>query len=748
MKFEPIQKNRKRRAVLVQVVGNEHHKIHQLTRDAQKAYAEKIGADYKVLKPKSPITAHSKACAFHYTRYYDQCLILDVDVVPTGLASNIFDLVPMGHWGVVDEAHMRPRENWHSHQDDLNQVLDRKDLEAVYLSRLANTGVIVAPHNAEAIFYNEEREPCQNNREEKAWFTYNLERARQKVVWLHELWNVCCTDPDFNKKYAYANFIHRNEDPHKYRSLASDITQHQGSVNIPDYEPGGNAIITVDFSHDPFYRSTRDSIVKYAKKCGAQLIEISGTYSLRMHKCWPKYYAGVVAQDFDKTLYLDTDVYVDEEAPNIFDRVPDNQWCFIDESGLIGNQALTVEYEKCIANHGLVRRGRWQIFNAGIMVIPPHGIDIYHHSKPWQLDQFWDEQTLLNHDIVGHEFHVMDTSWDTMPFTRSNEPIKFFHAAGGGKFQNLSAFLDHEFNRCLFFWPSKSIFAERLSRNLDSQLYSNIMIGHFNYDDKEATEECKKYITIVDDPVDFKPHLVFYIQTPVAHKMPHKPGVYIVTPQDLKDNESIQNLKMWSRIVPVIATDMAMIKKTEDLGIGTIGQPLPYNVAVPPKNGTAYNDIDKDCFLVGLIYSPGEQFKTIAETIKNERGFKTITIDDYTKSVPCSHRLNNLRNSGNIIARMDAVIDITDQNPYNPLLLEAVLSRTPVAALGMDLEIYEKPDVEDIMDTLRRLKETHLDHLEHRRQVLTKYLDYHDCWERWRSFMEQVEVKVESELTI
>ena len=747
MKFEPVQRNRKRRAVLVQVVGDEHHRIHRLTRDAQKAYAHKIGADYKVLKPKESIAPYSKSCAFHYTRYYGQSLILDVDVIPTGLASNIFDLVPMGHWGVVDEAHMRPRENWHNHQDDLNQVLDRKGLETMYSSRLANTGVIVAPHNAEAINYNEEREPCQNNREEKAWFTYNLDRARQKVVWLHELWNVCGTDPEFNKKYPYANFIHRNEDDYKYRNLASDLAQHNGEVIIPDYEPGGKAIITIDFSHDPFYRSTRDSIVRYAEKCDAQLIEISGNYSLKMHKCWPKYFAGIVARDFDKTLYLDTDVYIDEEAPSIFDCTPDNQWCFIDESGLIGNQALTVEYEKCLSNHNLLRRGRWQIYNAGIMIIPPHGTDVYYHNKPWQLDQFWDEQTLLNHDIVGNEFHVMDTSWDTMPFTRSANPVKFFHAAGGGKFQNLSAFLGFEFNRCLFFWPSKSIFAERLSKHLDHQLYNNIMIGHHNFDE-EGPEEKKKYITIVDDPVDFKPHLVFYIQTPVAKKMPHKPGIYIATPQDLVNEETINNLKMWSLIVPVVATDSVMVRKLGEYGIDAVQQPLPYHISTPGKDGYSYDYIEDDCFLVGLIYSPGEEFKVIADLIKNEMGFKTITLDDYTKSVPCTYRLNNLRNSGNIISRIDGIIDISDQNPYNTLLLEAVLSRTPVAAFGMDLEIYDKPILDNIMNTVKRLKDTHIDHLECRRKILVNHLDHQSCWERWKSFMEKTESKEESELTI
>jgi len=747
MKFEPIKRHRSRKSVLVQVVGPEANKIHQITREAQKAYADRIGADYKVLRPKAYSTPYSKACSFHYTRYYDQSLLLDVDVLPTKLAPNIFDQVPLGHWGVVDEAHMRPREQWHTHQQDFNQLMDRKDLEAGYLSRIANTGVIVAPHNAEAIAYNDEREPCANNREEKAWFTYNLERARQKVVWLSDLWNVCCTDPDFNKKYPYANFIHRNEDEHKIRNLMSDSIQHIGEVRIPDYTPGGNAIITIDFSHDPFYNSTRDSIVAYAAKTGAQLIEIKGTYSQGMHHCWPKYYAGQIAQHFEKTLYLDTDVYVDELAPNIFERVPDNQWCFVDESGLIGNQALTIEYDKCLANHQLIRRGRWQIFNAGIMIIPPHGIEIYHHQKPWQLDQFWDEQTLLNHDIVGSEFHVMDTSWDTMPFTRSTEPIKFFHAAGGGKFQNLGQFLDHEFNRVLFFWPQYSIFAERLAKNLDKQLCHSIMMGHYNFDQKDIQEEKKKYATIVDDPVAFNPHLVYYIDTPVSKKMPNRPGIYIVTGQDLATEEKIKNAQLWSRITKAIAIDSITATRATALGINVERKIYKYHVPTPGKDGKAYDYIDDDCFLIGMVYSPGDEYKTAVERIMNEAGYKVVTIDDYTKSTPCNYRLNNLRNSGNLISRINAIIDITDQYPYNPLLLEAVLARTPVACKGMNLEIYNRVE-SDIMDTINRIKELYYDHLEQRRQIVSEYLDYDRCWNLWKELMISTEAESEPELTI
>lgn len=747
MKFEPVRRHRSRRAVLVQVVGPAAQAVHLVTRDAQAAYADSIGADYKILRPKEVHSVYSKACAFHYTRYYDQSLILDVDVLPTGLAPNIFDLVPQGSWGVVDDSAMRPRHQWHDHQRDFNHLMDRKGLPTSYMGRVANTGVIVAPHNAEAICYNEDRQPCRNNREEKVWFTYNLERARQKVVWLHDLWNVCQTDTMFNQKYPYANFIHRNEDKYKIHNLSSDVVQHGGSVHIPNFTKGGNAIVTVNFSDDPFYSSTRDSIVKYAEFTGAQLIEITGTYALKMHACWPKYYAGQVAQHFDKTLYLDTDVYIDDLAPNIFEYVPDNQWCFVDESGIVGNQALTAEYDKCLVSHQLVRRGRWQIFNAGIMVIPPHGIEIYHHNKPWQLDQFWDEQTLLNNDIVGHEFHVLDTSWDTMPFTRSNKPVKFYHVAGGGKFNNLAQHLGYEFNRILLWWPEKSVAAERLAKNIDRQLCRDIMLGHYNFDVEDIHLQHKKYTTVVDDPVAFNPHLIYYIDTPIAQQMADRHGIYILTGDDLSSDVKINNARMWGRVTTTIATDPITAQRAIEAGINVYPDMCKYHIPIPAKDGIAYETIDNDCLLIGMIYSPGDDYKAAVSEIMADPKYKVITINDHTKSIRCNYRMNDIRHSGNLLARLNAIVDITGQYPYNPLLLEAVLTRTPVAAYGMNMDVYNTPDT-NIISTVNRLCEVSMKTLQHRQQIILEYLDKNECWGIWRKLMESIDVTPSEEFVI
>ena len=66
MKINAVKKNRKRKCVYVQVVGEEANRIHAITHASQKEYADRIGADYKILRPKTVgVNVFSKFCSFH-----------------------------------------------------------------------------------------------------------------------------------------------------------------------------------------------------------------------------------------------------------------------------------------------------------------------------------------------------------------------------------------------------------------------------------------------------------------------------------------------------------------------------------------------------------------------------------------------------------------------------------------------------------------------------------------------------------
>lgn len=97
---------------------------HAITRTNHQRYAAKIGCDYVVVRteklPRPPVklidteNAFDHDCFFKFavnqaTAKYDQSLYLDGDCVVTRDCPNIFDFVPVGKYGFVDElTYMRP----------------------------------------------------------------------------------------------------------------------------------------------------------------------------------------------------------------------------------------------------------------------------------------------------------------------------------------------------------------------------------------------------------------------------------------------------------------------------------------------------------------------------------------------------------------------------------------------------------------------------------------------------------------
>ena len=119
--------------------------------------------------------------------------------------------------------------------------------------------------------------------------------------------------------------------------------------------------------------ATRESLVNYAKRCGADFIELSGNQC----KEWPmanKYRVYQVTQKYKKTLYVDCDVVIKKDAPNIFELTPDDKISAFNEFDIhptnkwIKQEQETV-YFKLNMKSPEVDLGV-KMLNGGVMVIP------------------------------------------------------------------------------------------------------------------------------------------------------------------------------------------------------------------------------------------------------------------------------------------------------------------------------------------------------------------------------------------
>jgi hypothetical protein len=141
---------------------------------------------------------------------------------------------------------------------------------------------------------------------------------------------------------------------------------------------------------------TRSTIVSYAKKCKADYIELTGDY----YPDWPmvnKYRIYQVTSKYQKTLYLDVDIIINEWSPNIFDATPDDKISLYDEQEIaheINPDYLewTLTQRALICESLSIKDNDFYIPNGGVMVIPRALSEYYSqpkksYHKEWCFDQ-------------------------------------------------------------------------------------------------------------------------------------------------------------------------------------------------------------------------------------------------------------------------------------------------------------------------------------------------------------------------
>ena len=182
---------------------------------------------------------------------------------------------------------------------------------------------------------------------------------------------------------------------------------------------------------------TRDSIKLYAKKCDADYIELSGD----QHPDWPmanKYRLHAVTSKYKRTLYLDCDVVIKSDAPNIFLSTPSDkisafdEWPIWEQKGdlqWIIRQQDTIVHKilnpEIAAKH--LKNGKFtasRMINGGVMVIPQSLADYYIQPEKEYPRQWCFDQNYLTLMLPEGKFHSLEMKWNT-PFVLGKD----FHKA-------------------------------------------------------------------------------------------------------------------------------------------------------------------------------------------------------------------------------------------------------------------------------------------------------------------------------
>jgi hypothetical protein len=194
-------------------------------------------------------------------------------------------------------------------------------------------------------------------------------------------------------------------------------------------------------------RETKKSLVAYAKKCNADYIELSGDQCEE----WPianKYRLHQVTTKYKKTLYVDCDVVIKKESPDIFNLTPDDKISAFNELEIHPRtEWIKEEQELVFFKVGLDSTKREfgsNMLNGGVMVIPQSLADYYKQpNKPYP--KLWCfDQHLLTLTLPEDKFFNLDEKFNTEYISR-----EFWSKLEKGYFIHVNGCKDVHFRKTL-----------------------------------------------------------------------------------------------------------------------------------------------------------------------------------------------------------------------------------------------------------------------------------------------------------
>ena len=104
---------------------------------------------------------------------------------------------------------------------------------------------------------------------------------------------------------------------------------------------------------------------------------------------------------YNRILYIDTDIIIRDDAPNIFDIVPENKVGMMSETALLGGDRGEL-MKSSSKNHGCdISLWDGEYYNSGVIVISRGHEKLLNGSKNFYDDTFF-EQTLINMNIINY----------------------------------------------------------------------------------------------------------------------------------------------------------------------------------------------------------------------------------------------------------------------------------------------------------------------------------------------------------
>lgn len=179
-----------------------------------------------------------------------------------------------------------------------------------------------------------------------------------------------------------------------------------------------NLVLTISIGHHyhEVSKYTLPSIQKYADKIGADFINITEFNPNFITQKWNKFYIHELLNEYKRIIYLDVDILVREDCPNLFEVVPYNKLGMFDE----GRYVPRYEFLEQASEYYNEPLKKWSssFYNSGVMVISrihknifklPKGLDFVETDQPYlNLRILNDNIQMFNLDYRFNRMDILD----------------------------------------------------------------------------------------------------------------------------------------------------------------------------------------------------------------------------------------------------------------------------------------------------------------------------------------------------
>lgn len=172
-----------------------------------------------------------------------------------------------------------------------------------------------------------------------------------------------------------------------------------------------NAIVTITIGeqYEEIAKLTHPSIKAYAERIGAEFIVLREEAK---YPHWQKFRLFELLIRFERIIYLDTDLIIRDDCPNLFNEVPSDKLGIFEEGkfsprGGYLQKAMEI-YDMQLEN--------WEdvYHNTGVMVVSRYHAQLFNYApteKEMKPDIFLGEQTFLNLRMQIEEIEVFEISY-------------------------------------------------------------------------------------------------------------------------------------------------------------------------------------------------------------------------------------------------------------------------------------------------------------------------------------------------